>query len=216
MTDLFDRLDHLLTVQRQLERENLPAPRMSMSCGDLETPLGAVPVLVQTPFPGIVQVRADTERAAFIRFGVETPWPEAQRDLLGSLQALVDVPIVCLVEAFVRVVRHCDECVVTVGTQGKPGWTNQNPFPLSAFEYLASMAGVGGCLVHFADPFERPFEALQPQPDNEQTLTWADIHRKGVGERALVLVKRARERLILRLAVHLRMSPAEINARNFS
>ena len=153
MTDLVDRLDHLLAVQRQLERENLPAPRMSMSCGDLETPLGAVPVLVQTPFPGIIQLRADTERAAFIRFGVETPWPEPQRSLLESLQAWVDAPIVCLAEAFVRIVRHHDECEITVGTQGQPGWTNQNPFLLSAFDYLASMAGVGGCLVHFADPF---------------------------------------------------------------
>ncbi len=212
MTDLLDRLDHLLAVRQQLERENVPAQRMSMSCGDLETLSGAVPVLVQTPFPGMVQVRADTECATFVRFGVETPWPESHRCLLESLQTRIDAPIVYLAEAFVRIVRHRDECVVTVGTLGKPGWSNQNPFSLTAFDYLASMAGIGGFLIHFADPFERPFEA--PQPETEQPLTWADIRRPGVGERALTLIKRPRERLILLLAVHLRMSPAEINSLN--
>ena len=90
--------------------------------------MGAVPILEQTPYPGIVQRRADSECATLVRFGVEQPWPEAQRGLLDSLQAQVDAPIVCLAEAFVRVVKHDDECVVTVGTPGKLGWTNQNPY----------------------------------------------------------------------------------------
>jgi hypothetical protein len=37
-----------------------------------------------------------------------------------------------------------------------------------------------------------------------------------VGERALALVKRPRERLILLLASHLRMAPAEINKLNLA
>lgn len=207
-------LDHLLAVRQHLESENLPAQRMQMSCGHLETPLGAVPIIVQTPFPGIVQTRADTERAAFARFGAEKPWPEERRSLLGSLQELVDAPIVCLAEAFVRVVMPQDECVVTLGTQGKPGWTNQSHFASSVFDYLESMSGTGGFLVDFVDPFERRFEP--PEPENERVITWADIRRQGVGERALAMAKRPRERLILLLAIHLYMSPAEINKLNLS
>ena len=59
-------LDHLLAVSRHLESENVPAARMQMSCGHVETAAGAVPVIVQTPFPGLVQLRAETERAAFV------------------------------------------------------------------------------------------------------------------------------------------------------
>ena len=211
---LFHGLDDLLALRRHLERENLPAQRMQMSCGHLETPLGAVPFIVQTPFPAMVQPRADTERAAFAQFGVEMPWPEERRGLLGSLQALVDAPIVCLAEAFVRVAMHPEACIVTVGTQGKPGWTNQNSFAPSLFDYLESMSGIGGLLVHFASPFDRHFES--PEPEDERAITWADIHRQGMGECAPALAKRPRERLILLLAIHLHMSPVEINKLNLS
>ena len=131
-----------------------------------------------------------------------------------SLQALVDSPIICLDKAFVRVAMHGNECLVTLGTQGKPGWTNQGSFESSAFDYLESMTGVGGLLVHFADPFERPFEP--PEPENEREITWASIHEQGVGERVLAMIKRPRERLILLLAIHQHMSPAEINGLNLS
>lgn len=114
-------LDLLLALRRDIESENLPAQRMQMSCEHLDTPLGSIPLVVQTPFPGIVQVRAETERATFAHFGAERPWPEARRRLLESLQGLVDAPIVCLAEAFVRVVLHPDACVVTLGTRGRPG-----------------------------------------------------------------------------------------------
>ena len=80
-------------------------------------------MIVQTPFSGLVQPRAETERAAFVRFGAETPWPEQHRGLLAMLQALVDAPIVYLAEAFVRVVMHREECAVTVGTPGRPSYT---------------------------------------------------------------------------------------------
>lgn len=211
---MFHVLDDLLAVRRHLERENLPAQRMQMSCGHLETPQGAVPFIVQTPFPAIVQPRADIERAAFARFGAEMPWPEEHRGLLGALQALVDAPIVYLAEAFVRVAMHPEACLVTVGTQGKPGWTNQNSFAPSVFDYLESMAGIGGLLVDFKCPFDRRFEP--PEPENERAITWADIRRQGVGERALAMAKRPRERLILLLAIHLHMSPAEINKLNLA
>ncbi len=207
-------LDQVLAISRHLERENLPAQRMQMSCGHLEAPLGAVPLITQTPFPAIVQPRADTERAAFARFGAEQPWPDEQSGLLGSLQALVDAPIVCLAAAFLRVVLQRDECVVTLGTQDKPGWTNQNSFVPSVFEYLESMSGIGGVLVDFVCPFDRPLEPSEPK--GEQPIGWADIHRQGVGERALAIAKRPRERLILLLAIHQRMRPAEINALNLS
>ncbi len=210
----FNVLDDLLAVRRHMERENLPAQRMQMSCGHLETPLGEVPIIVQTPFSAIVQPRANTERATFAEFGTEVPWPEERRGLLRSLQALVDAPIVCLAEAFVRVVMHHDECVLTLSTQGKPGWTNQNSFAPSVFDYLESMAGIGGLLINFACPFDRRFEP--PEPETERAITWADIRRQGVGERALALAKRPRERLILLLAIHLHMSPAEINKLNLS
>ncbi len=211
---LFRVLDQVLAIRRHLEGENLPAQRMQMSCGHLETPLGAVPIIVQTPFPVIVQTRADTERAAFARFGAEKPWPEERRGQLGSLQELVDAPIVCLAEAFMRVVMHRDECVVTLGTQGKPGWTNQSNFVPSVFDYLESMSGIGGVLVNFACPFDSRLEPHEPK--DEQPISWVDIHRQGVGERALAMAKRSRERLILLLAIHQRMRPAEINALNLS
>ncbi len=211
---VFYMLNRWLAARQHLERENLPAQRMLMTCGRLETPWGAAPIIVQTPVPGILQTRADTERAAFVQFGVEKPWPEERRSLLGALQELVDAPIVCLAEAFVRVVLHRDECVVTLGTQGKPGWTNQNNFKPSAFDYLESMSGIGGFLVNFACPSDRHFEP--PEPENERTVTWSAIHKKGVGESALAMVKRPRERLILLLAIHLRMSPDQINRLNLS
>lgn len=210
----FHLLDDLLSARRHLERENLPAQRMQMSCGHLDTPLGTVPIIVQTPFPAIVQPRAEIERAAFAQFGAERPWSDEHRDLLESLQARVDAPIVCLTETFLRVVMHRDECVVTVGTQGKPGWTNQNHFEPSAFDYLESMSGIGGVLVDFECPFDRPFEP--PEPESERTITWTAIRRQGVGERALATAKRSRERLILLLAIHQQLSPAEINKLNLS
>ncbi len=207
-------LDHMLAVTRHLESENLPARRMQMSCGHLDTAQGAVPFIIQTPFLGIVQVRADTERAAFVRFGVENPCPEEHRGLLESLQELVDAPIVCLAETFVRVVMHHNECVLTLGTQGKPGWTNQNSFESSAFDYLESMSEIGGFLVNFECPFDRHSEPHEPE--NEREVTRADIHEQGVGERALSMVKRPRERLILLLAIHQCLSPTEINDLNLS
>jgi len=207
---LFHVLDDLLAVRRHLERENLPAQRMQMSCGNLETSLGAVPFIVQTPFPAIVQPRADIERAAFAQFGAEMPWPEDRCGLLGSLQARVDAPIVYLAEAFVRVVMDSDACIVTVGTQGKPGWTNQNCFAPSAFDYLASMAGIGGLLVDFACPFDRRFEP--PEPENERAITWAHIRRQGVGERALAMAKRPRERKSTPSGRSMRMGARAIEA----
>ncbi len=47
-------LDHLLAVSRHLESENVPATRMPMSCGHVETAAGEVPVIVQTPFSSLV------------------------------------------------------------------------------------------------------------------------------------------------------------------
>ena len=211
---LFHVLDDLLTVRRHLERENLPAERMQMSYGHLDTPLGAVPFIVQTPFPALVHPSADGERAAFAQFGAEMPWPEEYCALLESLHELVDAPIICLAEAFVRVAMHPDECVVTLGTQGKPGWTNENSFAQDTFDYLESMSGIGGLLVNFACPYDRPLEP--PEPEDEREITWWDIRRQGVGERALALAKRPRERLILLLAIHLHMSPAEINKLNLA
>lgn len=211
---LFDMLDGPIMVRRHLERENLPAERMQMSCGHLDTPLGAVPIIDQTPFPALVQPRVETERGAFAQFGAEMPWPQEHCALLESLHALVDAPIVCLEKAFVRVVLHPDECVLTLGTQGKPGWTNQNSFAPAAFDYLESMAGIGGLLVKFADSFDR--DVLPPEPQDERGITWWDIRRQGVGERALALVKRPRERLILFLAIHQHLSPAEINKLNLA
>ena len=205
---------HLRTNLR--DTLNQPARRMQMSCEHLDTPLGSVPLIIQTPFFEIVQVRAETERATFAHFGAERPWPDERRRLLESLQELVEAPIVCLAEAFVRVVLHDGECVVTLGTQGKPGWTNQNHFTPDVFDYLASMSGIGGLLVHFACPFDRYAEPPEPKDEDERAITWAAIRRPGVGERALAMVKRPRERLILLLAAHLQMGPDEINKLNLA
>ena len=76
------------------------------------------------------------------------------------------------------------------------------------------MSEIGGFLVNFECPFDRHFEP--PKPENERAITWAAIHKQGVGECALAMVKRPRERLILLLATHLRMAPAEINQLNLS
>ncbi len=111
-----------------------------------------------------------------------------------------------------RAVMHRDECVVTLGTCGKPGWTNRNSFSPSAFDALESMSRTGGVLVDFVCPFDRRFDP--PEPENERAITWADIRRQGVGERALSMAKRPRERLILLLAIHLYMSSAEISKLN--
>ena len=113
-----------------------------------------------------------------------------------------------------RVVMHGDECVVTVGTPGKPGWTNRNPFAPGVFGYLESMSGIGGLLIHFECPFDRPVEPAEQ--GTKRAITWRAIYRQGVGERALALAKRPRERLILLLAIHMRMTPAEINKLNLS
>lgn len=212
-TDL-ELLDHLLTVTQQLERDNPPAQRMQMSCGDLETPRGTVPFIVQVPYPTLAHPSAERERGSFARFGAETPWPQAHRELLESLQGLVDGPVVYLSKTFVRVVRQSDRCMVTVGTHGKPGWTNQNEFMPEVFDYLASLCEIGGCLVRFESRFDRPVASTRP--DTEQTISWMDIRRQAVGESALSLVKRPRERLILLLAVYLDMSPTEINGLNLS
>lgn len=213
---MFDMLDGLITLRRHLERENLPAERMQMSCGHLNTALGAVPIIDQTPFPALVQPRVETERGTFAQFGSEMPCPQEHCALLETLHVLVDAPIVCLEKAFVRVALHPDECVLTLGTQGKPGWTNQNSFVPEVFDHLESMAGIGGLLVNFASSFDRPFQSPEPEPEDEGGITWWDIRRQGVGERALALVKRPRERLILLLAIHLHMSPAEINKLNLA
>ena len=69
-------------------------------------------------------------------------------------------------------------------------------------------------LVNLACPFDRRFKP--PDPENEREITWADIRRRGVGERALAVAKRPRERLILLLAIHLYMSPAKINKLNLA
>jgi hypothetical protein len=47
-------LDLLLTLRRDLESENRPARRMQMSCEHLNTPMGSVPLIIQSPFFGIV------------------------------------------------------------------------------------------------------------------------------------------------------------------
>ena len=211
---LFQALDDMLALRRELERENLPARRMQIGCGHLEAPPGAVPLIVQTPVPGLVQTRAEVERAAFAQFGREAPWPDTSRALLDALQARVEAPIVHLAAAFVRVAMHRGACVVTVGTRGKPGWTNQDSLAPAAFGYLESLAGRGGCLVDVVDPFER--EREPPAPETARAITWADIHGKGVAEHALTLVKRPRERLILLLASHLHMSPDAINTLNLA
>lgn len=218
MTKRIDRdlylLDSALALSRRLESENLPSLRMQMGCGHVETPLGDVPVIVQTPFPALVRPTVHTERGAFARFDVEQPWPESRRELLEALQAREEAPIVCLAEAFVRFVRHGDECVLTVGTRSKPGWTNADHFPPAAFDYLAAMAPGNGCLVDFDDPSER--RGPPPAPAKEREISWADIHRRSVGERALTIPARPRERLILLLAVHQRMDPAEISKLNLA
>lgn len=211
--DEIDLFDALLAVQSQLERENRPAARMQMVCGDLETPIGAVPFIEQIPFPALVRPYARTERGAFARFGGERPWPEAHQALHAVLQPCVEGPILWLERAFVRVVQHPGECVLTLGTQGAPGWTNENSFEPSLFEYLASMSGIGGVLVYFSDPDERVRAAPASE---EETVTWMDIRRQAVGEAALALAKRPRERLILLLAIHLHMGPSEINALNLA
>jgi hypothetical protein len=211
---MFDMLDGLITLRRHLERENLPAERMHMSCGHLDTPLGAVPIIDQMPFPALVQPRAEAERGTFARFGAEMSCPQEHRALLETPHAFVDAPIVCLETAFVRVALHPDECVLTVGTEGMPGWTNQNSFAPEVFDYLESMAEIGGLLVNFADPFDRHFQP--PEPEEEPGITWWDIRRKDVGECALALVKRPRERLILLLAIHQYMDPDEINKLNLA
>lgn len=212
-TDL-DLLDHLLTVTQQLERDNPPAQRMQMSCGDFESPRGTVPFIVQEPYPTIAHPSAEMERGSFARFGVEIPMPEAQRELLESLRGLVDGPIVCLSKAFVRVVLQDGGCVVTVGTHGKPGWTNRNEFLPEVFDYLKSLCAIGGFLVWFESPFERPVAPVEP--DTEKTTSWMDIRRRAVGECALSMIKRPRERLILLLGVHLKLSPKEISGLNLS
>lgn len=209
-TDL-DLLDHLLTVTQQLERDNPPVQRMQMSCGDLETPRGTVPFIEQVPYPTLAHPSADRERGSFARFGVETPWPQAHRELLESLQGLVDGPVVYLAKAFVRVVLQSHGCVVIVGTHGKPGWTNQNEFVPEVFDYLTSLCEIGGCLVRFESRFDR----LEPaKPDTEPAISWMNIRRQAVGESALSMVKRPRERLILLLAIHLKLSPKEISGLN--
>ncbi|WP_200374923.1 hypothetical protein [Thiocystis violacea] len=207
-------LDDLLRVRHHLERENLPAARLRMICGNLDTPLGAVPFIVQTPFPALAQPRAEVERAAFARFGGERPWPDAHQALREVLQTCVDAPVIWLERAFVRVAQHPGECVLTLGTQGTPGWTNQNCFEPSLFDSLKSMSGIGGLLVHFSDPFER--SAAAPEPECADTVAWTAIYRPGVGEAALALAKRPRERLILLLAVYLHMGPREINQLNLA
>jgi hypothetical protein len=149
-----------------------------------------------------------------VQFGAERPWPEERRPLLESLQGLVKAPIACLAEAFVRVVLHDGECVLTLGTRGRPGWTNYNLFTPDVFDYLESMSGVGGVLVHFGDPFER--YAGPPEPKEEREITWMDIYGRGVGQPVLAMVKRPRERLILMLAIYLHMGPEEINKLNLA
>lgn len=215
---LFYLLDNALAVSRQLEGENRAVPRMRMSCGHLETPLGAVPVIAQTPFPALVRPAADAERAAFARFGVEKPWPDEYGGLLEPLRAIAGAPIVFLSEAFVRIVLHPgrNDCAITVGTHGQPGWTNQNSFEPVVFEYLTSMSQTGGVLVDFAESFERRSGPPEPGPEKKREAHWADIRGKRVGERALALAKQPRDRLILLLAVRLCMTPAEIGQLNLS
>jgi hypothetical protein len=73
---------------------------------------------------------------------------------------------------------------------------------------------IGGILVDFASPSDRRF--VPPEPERERMISWAAIRRRDAGERALTMVKRARERLILLLTVHLSMSPTEINQLNLA
>lgn len=113
-----------------------------------------------------------------------------------------------------RVVLQDGGCVVTVGTHGKPGWTNRNEFLPEVFGYLESLCKIGGCLVWFEDWFERP--VAPAEPDTEKTISWMDIRRQTVGECALSMIKRPREPLILLLAVHLKLSPKEISGLNLS
>lgn len=212
---LFYLLDNALALKRQLESENLPALRMQMRFEPLETPLGTVPLIVQTPFPAVVRPYVDIERADFARFGTEKPWSEARRDLLALLQERVDAPVVCLSKAFMSAVLRHNKCVVTLGTRGRPGWTNRNSFSPSAFDTLESMSQTGGVLVDFVSPFDHRFDPSEPET-GRKTVTWSDIRGKEVGECALSMAKRPRERLILLLAVHLYMSPAEISKLNLS
>ncbi|MFC1610389.1 hypothetical protein ACFL6C_05480 [Myxococcota bacterium] len=211
---LFQMLDYAIAVRRHLQRENVPAPRLKMTCGHLVTPLGKTPLITLTPFPAIVMPDVDAERSTFARFGKERPWAPAHRETLESLQGLVESPIVYLEQAYVEVGMRANECLVRVGTPGKPGWTNQNDLEMSTFEYLKSMSQVGGVLIDFAELFERRFE---PRPsENERAITWMDIHISEVGRRALAMTKHPRDRLILLLAVHLHMSPTEISRLNLS
>lgn len=211
----FRVLDLLLALRRDIESENPPARRMQMRCDHLDTPLGSIPFIILTPFTGILQVRAETERATFAQFGSERRWPQERRRLHESLQGLVETPIVYLAAAFVRVVLlHNGTCVVTVGTRGKPGWSHESHFTPDVFDYLEALSGIGGCLVHIACPFDR--DAEPPAPKDERAISWAAIHRPGVGERALAMVKHPRERLILMLAIHLHMDPDEINKLNLA
>lgn len=205
----------MLALRRDIESENPPARRMQMSCDHLDTPLGSIPFIILTPFTGILQVRAETERATFAQFGAERRWPEERRRLHESLQGLVEAPIVYLAEAFVRVVLlQKGACVVTVGTRGKPGWSHESHFTPDVFDYLEALSGIGGCLVHIACPFDP--DAERPAPKDERAISWVAIHRPGVGERALAMVKRPRERLILMLAIHLHMDPDEIDKLNLA
>jgi hypothetical protein len=210
----FRVLDLLLTLRRDLESENQPAGRMQMSIDHLDTPMGSVPFIILTPCFGIVQIRAETERATFAQFGAKRPWPEERRRLLESLQGLVEAPIVCLAEAFVRIVLHDGECFLTLGTRGRPRWTNYNLFTPDVLDYLEAMSGIGGILVHFGDPFER--SAGLPEPKEEREITRTAIYKRGVGEHVLAMVKRPRERLILMLAIYLHIDPDEINELNLA
>jgi hypothetical protein len=206
-------LDHVLAVRRQLENGNLPAERLHMRCGDIETPLGLVPLIIQTPYPALVQLRAEVEQTTFARFGVEKSWPEDHRALLDALQALVGVPIVCLEKAFMRVTLHRGQCVVTLGTSGTPGWTNESRFDPSVFEHLKSVAKMGGVLVQFASAFDRFAEAEEPE-DTEPSTSWVNIRERHVAKWALTLAKHPRDRLILLLAGDQWMDPDEINKLN--
>ncbi|MCP4407715.1 MAG: hypothetical protein GY807_08130, partial [Gammaproteobacteria bacterium] len=212
----FHLLDNALAIRRQLESENLPAQRMQMSFEPLETPLGIAPLIVQTPFSVVVRPYVDTERVDFARFGTEKPWPEECRDLLVLLQERVDAPVVYLSTAFMSAILCHDECVVTLGTRRRPGWTNRNSFSPSAFDALESMSRTGGILVDFVSAFDRRYDPPDEPETGRTTVTWSDIRGKGVGKRVLAMAKRPRERLILLLAVRLYMSPAEISKLNLS
>jgi hypothetical protein len=69
---LVSMLDDLLRVRHHLERENRPAARRRMLCGDLWTPHSArCPSSSRQPSRALAQPRAEVERAAFARFGGE-------------------------------------------------------------------------------------------------------------------------------------------------